>query len=253
LAKRRLGEGDYHNAIRHFKDAIEQRGSENPETMIDLAGAYDYGDFELQAYRQYRKALKATESAEPLLGLSDLLRRSGRYRDSVAELEKAILMEPGNAYLHIKLAEILREMGEPNRALATAEYAVVVKPDESFYHYWIGDLQLQLKRYEDALQSFRAAIELSPGDDFLYLRASVAFWRTDRKAEAIKAIRLASDLDTNKNVYYGLLRELLEESGQHEEAALESDRAEKMDRYDRDIVGRTLEDMGIRPYDKSAG
>lgn len=254
FGRQRLSEGDYQNAIRHFKEAISQHDATKPETLIDLAGAYEYADYELQAFRQYRKALKAKNDApESLLGLSDLLRRSGRYRDSVAELEKAIHLDPGNAYYHIKLAETLRDMGEPNRALAVAQYAVVVKPDESFYHYWVGDLELQLKRYEEALQSFRAAIELSPGDDFLYLRASVAFWRTDRKSEAIKAIRLASDLDTEKHLYHGLLEALLRASGQEQEADLELTRAEQMDRYDRDVMNRTLAEMGVREYDLHSG
>lgn len=254
LGKLRLSEGDYQNAIRHFKEAIEQRDKTEASHLVDLAGAYDYGDLELQAFRQYRKALKANkESSESLLGLSDILRRSGRFRDSIAELEKAIKLEPGNAFYHVKLAEALREMGEPNKALEAAQYAVVVKPDEPFYHYWIGDLLLQMKRYEEALQSFRAAIELSPGDDHLYLRASVAFWRTGRRAEAIKAIRLASDLDTEKYVYAGMLEALLRADGQEVEANLEAERAGKMDRFDRDVMNRTLHEMGIIEYDVNEG
>jgi tetratricopeptide (TPR) repeat protein len=254
LGKLRLSEGDYQNAIRHFKESISQRDTEDPAILVDLAGAYDYGDLELQAFRQYKKALKAnSESSESLLGLADILRRSGRFRDSIAELEKAIRLEPGNAYYHMKLAEALREMGEPTKALAAAQYAVVVQPDEPFYHYWIGDLLIQMKRYEEALQSFRAAIELSPGDDHLYLRVSVAFWKTGRKVEAIKAIRLASDLDTEKVVYAGMLEALLRANGQQEEADMEVERAEKMDRYDTDIVRRTLAEMGIRDYDPREG
>jgi len=251
LARLRLGEGDYQNAIRHFKEAMSQRETIDVNTMIDLAGAYDYGDLELQAFRQYKKALKVHENTpEPLLGISDLYRRSGRFRDSIAELEKAIRLEPGNPFYHIKLAEALRDMGEPTKALAAAQYAVVVAPDEPFYHYWIGDLLIQMKRYEEALQSLRAAIELSPGDDFLYLRACIAFWMTDRKPEAIKAVRLASDLEPEKHIYHGMLQILFEKSGQTEEAALELERANQMDRYDRDLLARTLKEMDIT-YDGS--
>jgi tetratricopeptide (TPR) repeat protein len=110
-----------------------------------------------------------------------------------------------------------------------------------------------MKRYEDALQSFRAAIELSPGDDFLYLRASVAFWMTGRKVEAIKAVRLASDLDIDKVLYAGMIEALLRANDQEDEADLEMDRADKMDRYDRDIVGRTLSEMGLMEYDPRDG
>jgi tetratricopeptide (TPR) repeat protein len=254
LARLRLNEGDFNNAIRHFKEAIAQQDRQKPEILTDLAGAYEYGDQEIQAFKQYKRAIKSQQdSPEPLLGLADLLRRSGRFRDSVAELEKAIRLDPGNPFYHIKLAEALREMGEPNKALAAAQYAVVVKPDESFYHYWIGDLLLQMKRWEEALQSFRAAIELSPGDDHLYLRAAVAFWRTGRNAEAIKAIRLASDLDPGKFVYAGVLEALLRADGQVVEADLELEKAGKMDRYDRDVANRTLAEMDVLDYDPRTG
>jgi Flp pilus assembly protein TadD len=75
----------------------------------------------------------------------------------------------------------------------------------------------------------------------------VAFWRANRHPEAIKAVRLAGELDPSKHLYHGLLGILLDEDGQMEEAALESDRAEKMDRYDHDMLGRLLDEMKIEP------
>lgn len=246
LGRQSLTEGDFENAIRHFKKAIEQRDPDDISSRIDLGGAYEYSDQYPQAMRQYEKALRLQEEAsEPHVGISDLYKRYGRFRDAIVSLETAVEKEPGNAYYHIKLAEALRDAGERRRALAAAQNAVIAKPDEAFYHYWIGDLMIQMELFDDALESFRAAIELSPGDDFLYLRASIAFWRADRKQEAIKAIRLASDLDPAKNLYHGLLGILYEELGQLDEANLESDRAKKMDRYDHDILGRVMDEMGI--------
>ncbi len=246
LGRMSLSEGDYEAAIEHFRRAVEQRDEMNPDTLVDLAGAYDYGDFEPQALRQYQKALRVQkDSAEPLLGMSDLYKRNARWRDSIERLENAIEIEPGNAFYRIKLAETLRDMGEKNRALLAALGAIAAKPDEAFYHYWVGDLQIELGRYEEALESLRAAIELSPGDDFLYQRASVAFWRTGKQQEAIKAIRLASDLDPAKHVYYGLLEVLLRAAGMPEEADLETQRASKMDLYDKETLKRLIAEMGI--------
>lgn len=248
LGRQSLSEGDYEAAIRHFRNAVSQREPTNIATRIDLAGAYDYSDQAPAAFRQYEKALRIQQDAvEPHVGISDLYRRYGRFRDSIERLEEAVRLDPENAYLRIKLAEVLRDAGEPRRALTAAQQAVVVKPDEAFYHYWIGDLLIQMKGYEDALESLRAAIELSPGDDFLYLRAAVAFWGAGRRPEAVKAVRLASDLDPAKHVYHGLLGILLAETGLPEEAAQESGRAEKMDRYDHDTLSRLLDEMGIEP------
>jgi hypothetical protein len=65
------------------------------------------------------------------------------------------------------------------------------------------------------------------------------------KVEAIKAVRLASDLEPEKNVYHGLLEELLRATGQDAEAELEVERARQMDRFDEDQVERVLREMGF--------
>lgn len=246
LGKTFLNEGDYETAIQHFKNAIEQRDPNDITSHVDLAGAYDYSDQAPQALRQYEKALRIQEDAvEPNVGISDLYRRYGRYRDAIEKLEKAIELEPANPFNRLKLAETFKDMGEYKLALAAAQGAIAAKPADSFYHYWTGDLLIAMKRYDEALDSLRAAIELSPGDDFLFLRAAVAFWGAGRKAEAVKAARLASDLDPDKHLYHGLIGILLEESGLVEEAKQESARAAKMDRYDEDQLDRLLVEMDI--------
>ncbi len=245
LGQQCLTDGDFDDAIRHFKRAVEQSGENSTQARIDLAGAYEYSDQEPQALRQFETALKEGGEAEPHVGVSDLLKRYGRYRDSVERLNKALEAEPFNSFYHIKLSELFQEMGEPTRALAAAQKAVACKPDEPFYHYWAGDILTQMHRFEEALDAIRAAIDLSPGDDFLYLRAAVAFWGANRPVEAIKSVRLASDLDPDKHLYHGLLGILLEESKQMDEARLESDRASKMDRYDHDMLGRLMDEMQI--------
>jgi tetratricopeptide (TPR) repeat protein len=246
LGRQSLNEGDFEAAIRHFKTACEQRDNKDADTLVDLGSAYEYGNQEPEALRQYQKALRLQkDAAEPQLGLAELYKRHGRFRDAIEHLEKAIQNEPGNSFYHIKMAETLREMGEPNKALIAARNAVLVKPDESFYYYWIGDLLTELKRYDEALDSLRAAIELSPGDDFLFQRTVVPFWCLGRQTEAIKAARLASDLDPEKNLYHGLLELLLANADMKEDAALETKAASKMDRYDQEMLRRMAVEMGL--------
>jgi tetratricopeptide (TPR) repeat protein len=246
LGRQSLNDGDYELAIKHFRRAVEQREPGDISSRIDLAGAYDYSDQDPQALRQYDLALRARQdAAEPRVGISDLYKRYGRFRESIQKLEEAIRLEPANAYYHLKLAETLRDAGEPTRAVSAVQGAITAQPDDPFYHYWLGDLLIQLRRFSEALDSLRAAIELSPGDDYLYLRAAVAFWGAERRAEAIKAVRLASDLDPNKHVYHGILGIMLAQEGQTEEANLEETRSSKMDRYDRDTLTRIAAELGI--------
>lgn len=246
LGRASLNDGNIENAIKHFRRAVSQRDATDISSRIDLAGAYDYGDDAPAALRQYEKALRVQkDAAEPLVGEGDIYRRYGRFREAVEKLEEAVRREQHNAFYHIKLAETLREAGAPKRALEAAMQAVIAQPDDAFNHYWVGDLLIQLKRYDEALESLQAAIELSPGDDFLYQRAVVAFWGAGRQPEAIKAVRLASDLDPAKDLYHGLLALLLQETGQLLEASQEMDRANQMDRYDREIVRRLAVEMGL--------
>ncbi len=250
LGKQCLGDGNYAKAVEHFKTAIAQRDPKDPLGHLDLGGAYECMDEAPQALRQYEKAIKIRrDQPEPWVGMADLYKRYGRYKDSIERLQAAIELEPGNAFYHIKLAELFRDMGEPRRALLAAQGAVAASPEEPFYHYWVGDLLIQMGRDEEALESLRAAIEMSPGDDFLYLRATVAFWNVGRHQEALKALRLASDLDPSKNVYHGLLEVLLGKMELMDEATLERDRAARMDSYDRDLLRRLLDEMKFdKPY-----
>jgi len=246
LGRQCLVDGDFEAAIRHFRRAVEQRDPADVRSRIDLAGALDYSDQFPHALRQYEIALRLnTDVIEPKLGISDLYKRYGRFRDAIATLEEAVEKDPANPHLRLKLAQTLRDAGDKRRAITAAQGAVMAKPDEAFYHYWMGDLLIEIGEYEDALESMRAAIELSPGDDHLYLRAAVAFWLAGRKQEAIKSVRLASDLDPAKHLYHGLLGILLEETDLNEEASQESDRASKMDRYDHDMLERLMNEMGI--------
>lgn len=250
LGRANLNDGNVEAAIKHFRRAVEQREKGDVSSRIDLAGALEFGDYMPQAFRQYEKALKVKEDAtEARLGLSDVYRRYGRFKDAIDELEKAIAVEPSNPYFHFKLAETLKEAGYPKRALEAAQGAVIAKPDDAFYHYWIGDLLIGMKRFDEALASFQAAIELSPGDEFLYERAAIAFWGANRGPEAIKALRLASDLDPGKALYHGMLYEFLFELGMKEEAALEKESADRMDTYDRERVRRMLIECGLEEPD----
>jgi len=241
-----LSEGDYDGAIEHFRASLDQREPADIAGRIDLGAAYEAAERSSEALRQYKTASRIQEGAsEPHLGASQVYKQFGKYHDAIAELDRAIALEPRNAFYRFKLAEILRELKMFEPALAAATEAAAAAPDDAFYHFWVADLLMERSRFEEALAPLRLALELSPGDDFYYFRAAIAFWGARKRNEAIRAIRLASDLDPDKPLYHGLLAVFLRQTGLNKEAELEEASAEKMDAYDREELRRALARVGL--------
>lgn len=247
LGGKSLTAGDYAAAVQHFRRAVEQREGDDPTPILDLADALAYGDELPAAFRKFQKALRVKETADPYVGLGEIARRYGKYREAVEHLRRAIELEPDQPYHHYKLSETLAELGERKQAVIAIQNAIALKPDDSFFHFWLAELLARMRELDDALTAYRAAIELSPGDDHLYLRTAVAFWRSGKVPEALKALRLASDLDPEKLIYHALMAHILYRAERVDEARPEAQKAEKMDAYDRDLLHRILREAGYSP------
>ncbi|CAN5413657.1 hypothetical protein BH11ARM2_BH11ARM2_15130 [soil metagenome] len=237
LGEASLSDNNLESAVLHFRKAVEQAETGDAKAIEDYAGVLAATDQLPEALRQYRRVLKSKKNSDPLVGVADLYKRYGRWRDALETLSKALEVEPTNSHNHYKLAETLRDMGERKKALDAIQNAILIKPDVSHYYYFMGDVQLGMGRFEDALASFQAAIELSPGDDFLYLRAAVAFYRAEKTLEAVKAIRLASELNPDEDLYRALLEKISDEP--------QAARPPKLDRYDEDRLVRLMAEMDI--------
>jgi tetratricopeptide (TPR) repeat protein len=239
-----MAEGSFPHAIAYFQEAI-RLGS--PDAVADLAAAYSAAEELPQAYGNYLRALKAGGGTDAHLGLGEVMKRSGRYRDAIAHLQKAIELEPTQSFHHYKLAETLREMGERKKALSAIESAILISPDIALYHFFTGELLVSMDRAPEALSAYRAAVELSPGDDFYYLRLAVAFWKAGKRKEAIKSVQLASDLNPEEELYPGFQAILLEEDGDLDAAIQLQEKVDKMDRYAEERLSRLLQELSIEP------
>ena len=242
-----MAEGDYKGAISQFRNAIDQNGGDDQNLLLELGAAYESAGMAPQAYRQYMRAARIRETGELHMGLSALDRQYGRAQASLAHLRKATEIEPANAYCHFRLAEGLRSAGNKGLALEAATHAAENQPDDPFYHYWIGDLLLQMSRFDDAQRALTAAIKLAPADHTLHQLSALALWGSGKQKQAIRAVRLASDLDSENRVNYALLETFLRLSGMQADADQETERAEEMDPYDKDVLRRLLSIVGIVP------
>ncbi len=243
LGEQCIEDGDFPAAIKHFKKAIEQ--TENPDARehVNLGGAYDAADMEDEALAEYETALSRNDaSADAQAGVSQILRRNAKFRDSIQSLVKAAEKDPKNPHYYFNLAEAYREIKEYKLATKAAEEAARLGGDDPFYWFWLADLLIDLRKFEDALRPMKEAVDRSPGDDHLYLRAGIAFWGAGKKAEAIKSLRLASELDPENALYLALVDLFAKHSG---EADSLPSKARTLDAYDQDRLNRIAQFLGI--------
>lgn len=240
--RRCLEEGDYEGAVAHFRRALEQ-GPEDPvDAIVSLGAAYETSEKAPEALRQYREALRVKDSGEVHLAIAALYARHAHAKEQLLHLEKAVKLEPDNAFYHFKLSQALSEMGHPKAARSAAQGAVAAAPQEAFHHFWQGELLLRVGDVEDALRAYQAAIELSPGDDHLLARTAVALWRAGKGPQALRAVQLAGDMDPKKPAYAELARRFQLALGQ-EPTMPEPPR---MDDYDEVELFRLVRDAGLR-------
>lgn len=110
-----------------------------------------------EALASYRAAQAIAPSAKGHLSLASALRAQGHLGDAVAELQRAIALDPGYADAHNNLGEARWDQGDADAALAAWRAALAVAPDHAEAHYNLGILFHDGGRLDEALPHFERA------------------------------------------------------------------------------------------------
>ncbi len=157
------------------------------------------GYYYYRAFRDYGQALSEFSLAERgLPGSSDLaaarayvLRRLGRWYESIASMEQAIQLDPRNADLFFNQAATHGMLREYGRAKELLDRTIAIAPDHGEAHVFLAELPLR----RDGDVSLAKAIAENPpidiGDSQQWLGWTVATYERDFAA----AIRLLNDWD----------------------------------------------------------
>jgi tetratricopeptide (TPR) repeat protein len=101
-------------------------------------------------------------------GEADPARRETLLAAALAELTRAIALDPGHAEAHLDAASVLRELGQHDRAEAHERQAIALSPRlgdaraAANLHGVRGQRLLGEKRLDEALAAFREAARLTP-------------------------------------------------------------------------------------------
>ena len=118
-----------------------------------------------------------------------------RYDQAVANVEKAILLEPNNGDVNATFAQVLNYWGNPERGLQLQEKAFSIDTiGPPNWEFQAGLSHLLLRRYDEAVAGFNRAIERAPNFTPAHLCLAWAYIELDRFDDANKAIKTVMEI-----------------------------------------------------------
>ena len=186
---------DTETAISYFELALEK----DPEYALAYVGiARVWGGRNQMGYVPPSEAVPLWEKAAlKALELDDSLAEAhsafaslktwGEWDWPMAEeaFERAIELNPNDAYARTAYSHFLNIVGRPDEAMAKIERALELDPLNPFSHTFYGVNLNFVRRYDDAIPEFRIALRLTPGLWFAHEGLSQALHFKGSVEEAI--------------------------------------------------------------------
>lgn len=102
--------------------------------------------------------------AFPRSTLGVVLLKTGRLEDSLTHLQKAVEIEPRSVEAHVNLGFTLLQMGRLDESATHLQRALEIDPNYADAHYNLGNTFLQMGRIKEALAHYSRALEINPDD-----------------------------------------------------------------------------------------
>jgi len=223
-------------------------------TLFNLALAHDHryalaeaglGEAYWRKYEQTKDsqwAEKARKSSADAIELNNKLAQvyvtlgmihtgTGRYEESVRNLQKALELDPINADAYQELAKAYQRMGKLKDAESTYLNAIAVRPGYWAAHNELGGFYYRLGRYDDAGKEFRTVVNLTPDNARGYKNLGVIAYSQKRYEEAAKMLEKSVAIKPSDGAYSNL-GTVYYTLGQYNEAARYYEKAIQMNGRD---------------------
>jgi tetratricopeptide (TPR) repeat protein len=98
------------------------------------------------------------------LNLGEAVYKLGRTPEAIAHFERALQIDPNQAWVYSSMGAALLETGRPNESLSSLQKAIELDPKSSDAHYNLGNTFLQMGRAKEAVAHYKQALDLLPDD-----------------------------------------------------------------------------------------
>lgn len=183
-----------------------------------------------QALIAYAKSVELDSLyADGYSAWGEALRYMKRYEEAVGKLQRAIALDPEDAWAHKKLADAYFGLGDrddnsENYSRALEEYRLALQHRPNFPEAYVGMAQALrvLRRYDQAIEILQLALQLSPENEDMYSALGETY-RLNKQADlAISALKKAIALAPHDPFPHQVLGSIFVEQSQYDDAIRET-------------------------------
>jgi len=182
-----------------FLTHIDQHGNDSPAILIPNSTASnravnipefvniaydDLASIDVPALEYYRHATRGVR-----------LRKQGMFDEAIAELNKAVELQPDFKHAHVEAAIALIEERMPEKAMARLTKALEVDPNHSRAHGHMGIVLAQSGRLDEAIDRFRKALKIDPYYRTAHANLGRIYLEQGKLEQATLRFRTAMELD----------------------------------------------------------
>ena len=185
--KRFSAEGKYKEATIQFLNALKV-DDDYPDAHYGLAQAYEHMGQFVYASEQLERTIDAQpENLPARLEFGNLMIASGRLDDAQNQANAILAAQPDSAGAHALLSAIASRRGLNDSAIAQIKRAIELEPNRAAYHENLGLLLVNTPEAMHLAEGeFHTAIQLDPASSNAKLLLAALYVRNNQLAEAEK-------------------------------------------------------------------
>ena len=174
------------------------------ELQYTLAGLYwAKGEFDA-SIRYWQEAIRGAEQLgiTQLLswcynGLGNVYRDLERTDDAIDAFQRAIQLDPQDAYPRNGLGAVYYILGRYDDAIAESQRAIQLDPKYAYPHNGLGKIYADLGRTDDAIAAYQRAIQIDPKYATPYSNLALSLRLLNRDMEAVPLLEKYVQLNPN--------------------------------------------------------
>jgi tetratricopeptide (TPR) repeat protein len=172
---------------------------------LDDSSVFAHRDlgYALEKQRKYREAVAEYQRAsqlhprlaQPYIDLGRIHMSYNRYKDALSAYEKATVVDPNSAHAYDSLGWAYFQTGDHQRARVVFEKATEADPTFVPAYGHLGLTYYVLRNYEDAISAYKTAIELGATELEYYYELGLSYAYLERCDEARPWLLKAIEID----------------------------------------------------------